>query len=147
MIELKYKIVKNAEFNLGLSKIGKFPFKTVQNSLTIKRILKALEKEAEIMQPVFKLIVDQFALKDEKGSLIPVPGTEDTFQVKENVEGYRKALKDFEETSFEIRSPKLKFSDLDGVGLSAVELLALEDLIEGMDEEIEMKAELEKVSA
>lgn len=131
-VTLTYQHVRNEAFVKALAKLARFEgFKDFRVAYSIAKFVRKWEQEAQMAQELYLKLVKQYAKLDEKGNVEPVENQPGTFQIpNESVEVWKQAAENFHTISFEIEVKKLPISKLEAVGLSAMELNALEPLLE-----------------
>jgi hypothetical protein len=129
---LNYANLRDPHFLQALRKLGDFSFPKVQTTLAVARLLKIVNSEQALCDKVFKNLLNKYAEKDESGKLLPInPKLHGTYKIpEENMEEWSVAYADFVATTFEFSFTKLALEDLSGAGLSASELLSVQELVD-----------------
>lgn len=121
MIELKWSDLRTPEFQMAMTKLmnaNNLPFKT---SYHVSRIGAKCQSEVKESDQHWLKLAKKYADINEKTG---------QFKVKEeHLEIWNKETGDFGETKFTIDKRKLSMSELEPVGLTPNEILALEPLI------------------
>lgn len=138
MFKLKFADVKNQDFVRAYMKIiTHTEYKDTKTAYNIAKIARKFDQESKLSQELYVKLIKKYAKLDDKGEIAPRKEGErvipNTYEIRdEAVEdgSWKKAAEDFDATEFEIACHKVKLSDLNNVGLSPVDLLALEDIID-----------------
>lgn len=130
MIKLCYKSMRDNAFAQAIIKLTQYPGFPTKTSLKIAKIKKAIDAEKDLVQDEFIRLVKLHADLDEKGNILPHNDQPGTYHITdEKNEAWNKALKDFEEASFDIQQNPLTIDELEGVRLSPADIIALECLL------------------
>ncbi len=141
--KITYGDLRDHNFNRGFQKLANHNgFKDAKVIVAVARIGKLFKKRSEDVQEAFLKLLKSYAILDDKGEFIPMKdekGVEQkgTFQMKpENIgEVWEKAQDEFNKSEIEIFANKLQLHDIVGVGLTPLELGALEGVIKGVTED------------
>lgn len=130
MIRLKYQVIINSEPMMDgfdrLMKHSGFPIKVAKN---IARIAANIDQNSNRIRKEFQTMLKEQGLMDLKG--VPIPDKDVTAEKKEK---WRKMQEDFGEKEFTIDREKILFADIEGVGLTPREILAIEPFVEGLED-------------
>lgn len=130
-MKITYEKVQNRMFGAALSKLATFGgFTNYRELANVKTILKGFEKIAEKAQEEWIYLLKQYAELEADGTIKVKPGTKGDYMVipgKE--EALKKASAEFQKIEGEITAHPMPFEVVANVGLSAVDLMALEGLI------------------
>lgn len=135
-VQMKISELKNPNFFRSLHKIASHPFKEFKTSYNITKIHRKLMLELKDVQEAEQKFVNEYAQKDDKGKLVlskgpdgkPVPNS---FELQEDkIQEYQDKMKAFEETEFKIECHKIRPDEIMEIGISALDLGALEPLID-----------------
>jgi len=120
MITVKAKDLKNNAFIGGLQKVANFPFKKAQTGMQLAVTLKAVQSTSQSLQDKFTNLVKEYGTIEEDHS----------YKIHdEKMEEWKKVSKEFEEMEIELPGQKINLSELDGAGLTAVDLMVLEPIV------------------
>lgn len=141
MFKVKYGDFRDPSFNRAFQKIANCgTFKDVRLMRNIVRIGKLLKKKEEECQETYIKLLKQYSVLDEKGEFVPTNGPDGkpqagTFQIKKELqgEGWMKALSEFNELECEIFADGIALHDLTNVGLTPIELGALEMMVKDLN--------------
>lgn len=146
MFKLKFSTTKNSEFIKSFAKVMQYTdYKGTKLAYDIAKIGRKFDEEAKLCHELYIKLLKNYAKLDEKGEFvlreeermnpkgekvtIKVPNTYVIIEEKHADGSWEKASTDFDNTEFEIPCAKIKLSDLEGVGLSPLDLLNLENVI------------------
>lgn len=137
-IEIKHKNLRDTNFNSGLAKLSRFTGFAPKQLYNVSRIVEKVRVADKESERGWVKLIEPFLQKDEAGKVIPemnegkpIPNS---FAISDDKkEAFTKAIDDFNEASVTIKRYKIPLDDLQGVGLNAQELLALEPLIHGLE--------------
>ena len=132
-MHLKYSIVKDKFLTNALVKLGNYSKFPPKFAMQVKRIMDIIyDYEAKIAAE-YQALIEKHAKKDEKGNYIP---REDYDGVKRagtfephDKEAWDKDYAEFENKTFNISTPPISLKDLEGVGLTPLELRAMESFV------------------
>jgi len=120
MITVKAKDLKNPNFIGGMQKMAHFPFKKAQVGMHVATTIDEVQKKSQSLQDKFVNLIKMYGDVDAAGQ----------YKIKEeNMETWQKAATEFDEQDVELPGYKVDLSDLDGAGLSPVELIACKPVI------------------
>jgi hypothetical protein len=134
-IKLTYKDLDYQIFNQAIVKISRHAFKNALVGYNAAKIWRKLKTELETAQDVYTKMLKQFANLDANGQFAPrkdetgadVPGT---FTIKEGKEKeWAEAIKNYQTVSFELPCHQIRIDQLEDVGLTPLEMVALEAVI------------------
>jgi hypothetical protein len=129
-LKLSYKILRDTHFIPAFSKLTSHPFKDQLLSWKLARVLKKVRDELDVVQNLYQKLIDQYALKDESGGLVPYENRPGTFLVRtDKTEEYLKALKELEEFTLEVDFEPIPLALVQDLGLTGQDYLALEPFI------------------
>jgi hypothetical protein len=124
MIEIKTKDVKNPTFIQAFSKLARHPFRRAQVAVAVSVTAEALQKTSQSVQDKFVNLVKMYGDVDETGN----------YKIKdENIETWKKAAEEFDEQPIQLPGYKINVSELDGAGLTPVDLLALKPMLMNLE--------------
>lgn len=136
MITLTFEQIRNQHFGGGLQKLcthGKFQVTTLDR---VSRIAKQVRKFEKACCDEHNVIAQKYARKNEDGSLWTPEGKppgsfeiSDADQIK-----FEKDILALKDMRTDIPGSQILVSKLDGVGLNANEMLALEPLLSRLEE-------------
>jgi hypothetical protein len=130
MLKLTYKDLRNPQFMGTFMKLASFNGVSTKTAINIGRIKRVIDSESEIAQEAYVKMIKVHAELDEKGEIKPIEGQPNTFQIPEaNQKAFGDAFKEFEKTEFEIPHHAISYREIDGVRLSAVEVMALDAIL------------------
>lgn len=123
---------RKAEFHTATAKLAAFGFRDQKLSYMLGRILDKIESESKLVQQQFQKLVKQFAVLNEATGEIAQVNGPGTFQIREEVvEDWKKAVEEFNALPIVFqKKPRLKLEQLEGVGLSPMELNAIAGLLD-----------------
>lgn len=131
MIELSWGQIRDPQLSVALSGLARqrVPYKTTLKILTISKAIEEEQKKAESMAEIIR---DKYMAKNPEAK-----DGEPVWKMKDPTleEELKKAEKDFVETKFKVKTPKIKSAELENTELTAVELFKLENMIEFDGEE------------
>lgn len=131
MITVHYKSLRSEEFDSALRKLYAYSAFPTSLSYNVGKLKKKLDSEIGKAQSSFIELLKKYADLDDKGNFIPSNGEPGTFHVpEEKKDAWMKARDTFEEMSVNILHPKMRLHELDGVKLTPVEIVAIENLVE-----------------
>ena len=137
--KLKYGDLNNSKFTEALTTLSKqqFEFKTAYNITKILRRVTQIQQQA---LPKYKILVDQFLEKDEKGNPVSINKTDASgaplFKIKDDKrDEYKAAIEDFMNTEFELDCHKIYSKHLENRAISPDVLYQLMDADLITDEE------------
>lgn len=131
MIELKYEVVRNQAFQQALAKLLHYPKFSLSTTKAIAKIVQRVREAGDEAQNRFAAVVKAHAFLDEKGEILPNEGVKGTFKIMpEKFEDFQKAVEAMEEEKFSVDAPHLFEDQLEGVEISANELLLLEPILD-----------------
>lgn len=141
VIKVKYGDFSDANFNRAFQKIANSnTFKDVRLMRNVVRIGTLLKKKESEVQETYIKLLKQFSILDEKGEFVGRPGPDgkplpNTFQVKEEhvADAWPKAKAEFDALEVDLFCDKLNLHDLVNVGLTPIELGALECMIKDLN--------------
>ncbi len=142
-ITIKYKQFRVGPFMPVFQKLttyDKFPAKLLYN---VTRLAKKLDSAAEAFNEKFVALVNEYAVKDDKGVIIPrknqkdqvIPNSFDVDPARE--EEWKKKIEVLDETSVTIDRAPLSVEEIMGAGLgmTAQELIILDTLLDTSEDE------------
>ncbi len=142
-MKVKYDSLTSQPFNQAISKIANHEgFKTTKLAYHVGRIVAVIETAAKKAQAEYLELLKPYAILDEKGK-IPMSA-----KIKPELEDdWKKVVEEFSAQTFKIDKHKLSLEELEGVGLTPNELVALEEILlqEGEVNEKENKSQNQKV--
>ena len=126
---MKLSVLMSPAFNEAFSKLmaADLPIKV---SFKLNKFVKAIQPELEMFQEQRKKVFEQFAVKDEEGNTVENDGM--ITLNPELKDQWMPKLLELEELTTD-SSFKVDVNDLEGVKLSASDLIVLEDLLEGLE--------------
>lgn len=137
MIKIEFEKLSPGPFMQVFSKLTRydgFPFKTTYH---LTRVAKKIDQQRKIVDDLRMKLVNEFAMKDEKGEFIPMvedgKPVPNTFQIApERQEEWKKKMEDFSKTEAEIDLNPLSPEELltHGFKMSTQEVMILEPLLQ-----------------
>lgn len=122
------------DFKAGISKLRNHGFKSVFTAHVVAKVCTLLEKEMDQAQELYLKTIKQYAKVAENGQFAWKEGQFGKLDI-EDVKGYEKAMSDYASIEVTLPCPKIKVADLDGVSLSAGELIAITGILMDVEEE------------
>jgi hypothetical protein len=149
MIKLKYKNIQDNLFNQAIAKLAGHTFRDFRFNYNVAKFVRKFQIHVNDAQEEFLSLVKQYAILDEHGDFVPENNIPGTYTIKpEKVEEWKLARADFDSTEFEIPCHKMRIDQLEGAPLSAMDILAIEDLLDETEEGVVAKvAETEEAAA
>lgn len=135
-VKLSYKEIKNQTFVQGLAKLANYGgFKDQRLAYNVAKLIRKWDSEAQMAQDLFMKLVKQYATLDEKGNIkTPEGANSGAFEVvDEKADAFAKARKEFESIEFDIPVHKIRIDQLEGTGLTPMEMMALEPILIEME--------------
>lgn len=131
-VQIQYDFMRRATFNSGLSKLMSFPRFSPRVALSIARVIERVEKEREVAQKLYDGVLKKHAVLDEKGEVKPKEGQPNSFEIAEHSsqEAFNKEIEEMGKETFSVEMSPILIDKLDGVGLSANEIAALEPILD-----------------
>lgn len=127
MIEIQYDHLLDGNFVRGLSKLSMWGEGTSKTKLLIGKIAKDYGKEAKKVMVDMNEKIDLHCDKNEDGSRIPAPDTTGTYVISdENLDAW---TKDMSGIAMKLDHRQLVLSELEGVPLLPIEMVALEPIL------------------
>ena len=137
MVTLKYENLLSNDYMRALKAVMDAPsvkFSEVKDAYKAIRIAKAVTKEYESLNKLNRELLEKYAARKEDGSMEELMVDEKpTGKVKikeEESEEYNKKFSELKEISFDIKINKFSENVIKELGLSAIQSMLLEDLIE-----------------
>lgn len=136
MLKLTYKQLRNSLFFQGCGKLfrhTKYPdMRLVQH---LGRLSDSLDKAFEESQKLFNKLLEEYAvLDDQKKPKFKVENGQEVPDIKPEVKDeYKQKYDEFLALDVEIPSKKLQLHELKDVGLSPVEFMAIEPLLNALE--------------
>lgn len=132
MIEFTHSKFHDNDFSRAFGKLASHTGFNPQLAYQIKRVRDKVEIAMRESQPVFKALVEKYAVLDEDGQVVMDEKTGD-FQIREGCEqDYMKEKTMFDSQVVKIDKDKLQAVQLNGAGLTPNEIGALEEFIDGL---------------
>ncbi len=135
---MKYLKFRNPNFASGMRKLGSCESLNQKNKYRVVRLIEWIEKEEKIAQGLWEKIIAEFAEKNEDGSIkTPEGAARNSFRIpEENRVAFEKKGMEWAEVELDYTvTLPIDRSEVNKVGLSAVEEMALEGFIEPLSEE------------
>lgn len=138
-IEIKHKMLRDRDFNSGLAKLSRWPNFNPRQLYNVARIVEKIRQADKNSGELWQKMIEPYIQKDVEGKIIPDKGEDgkdlpNTFAIPDEKKGeFQKKVEEFHELEFKIKRNKIPVGDLEGVGLNANELIALEPLIHGLE--------------
>lgn len=134
MITLKFKDFQNPHFLQAFEKVVKHTGFGPKAAYNISRIAAKLDQGLKHMQEEYIVLLKKYSHLDEKGNLSPING-EGTFVIlDEKKEDWTKAYHEFMDIEYTIERHLIDLDALEGVGLSAYDIMALGPVLNTNDE-------------
>jgi hypothetical protein len=130
MIKLRYLDVNSKELEYGLKKLNtytKFPAKIAYR---IGRAVQDIQRQMQKIAKGYDEIFNDHVKKEANG--LPVKNKQGEFEFND-MGKWKQAFSDYMQTEFEIKILPIPIDDLNDVGLSPDEILALEKFIDMAD--------------
>jgi len=132
MIELSYHTLRNNDFISGMQKLATSTTLNTKVAYNVGRIMSKLQSAEKSGQETFSKLIRKYAEMD--GDKIVEPEGPGSYKIAdEKVEEYRKELEEFLSIEIKIDRNKIGLNDLEGAGLSPVQVLALDPLLTIME--------------
>ncbi len=128
MIVLTYVSLNNPGFQKALGKLVNFVGFSPKAAYSVGRVMKTVAKETSEAQGLYQKI-----LRKHRGESLTDEMSPD------GNEAFQRDMDEFLGISFEVAVTPIPFSALDGAGLTAIEILALEPCLSGIPEIEEQK--------
>lgn len=134
MIEINYEIMRNPVFARGIHKLVSHTAYPPLVGYNISKLQRRLVSESKICDRLFKNLVEKYAKKDELGKISPHEGRPGSFTIpEENEAAWDRELKEFGAIKVEIDCHRTDIANLEGVGLSPLEMDVLEPVLSLLD--------------
>lgn len=133
MIRIGYDVIVSKGFQDGMKKLLAYPgFKNFSVAFNAGKISQEVDIHTMGLKKSIHALAKEFAILDEKGEIkTPEGAPEGAFQVpNEKIEEWEAKVAELQARELVVDRPKFKAEDLSDVGLTPVEILALEGLIE-----------------
>lgn len=135
-VKLTYKMIQDRNFVAGLGKLANFGgFKDQKLAYNVAKLIRKWEVEVLTAQELYIKLVKQFAVVDENGNLkTPEGGAPGSFEIPDGKdEAFKTARADFEKVELEIPVHKIRLEQLEGVGITPLEMNAMDALLVDME--------------
>lgn len=130
MIELKYEVVRNQAFQQALAKLLHYPRFSFGTAKAIAKVVQTVRGAGDAAQERFAVVVKAHAFLDEKGEILPNEGVAGTYKIMpDKYADFQKAIEAMESETFSVDVAPFEMQQLDGVELSASDLLLLAPLL------------------
>jgi len=143
MTKLKNSCLKDQPFTSALAKIEQHAGFPPKLALEIGKFMKALRDRIEDVQDEFNTLVKKYCHLTKDGEIDHKDKPGQYHIKKELIPKWEDAYDAFEALEFKINAPRFQLSDLERVGLTPVQMAALEPLI-GESLEIASAADVKK---
>lgn len=129
MIRIQHKLFRG-DFLPTFDKLCNTTGLNQRVAYNISKLAPKIKKAASGAQEEFIALVNHWAIKDEKGVLVPMKDQPGTYQISpENTEAWKKAVIEFENKEVTIDRAPLMVGDLAQATLTPNDYLALEPII------------------
>lgn len=133
MVEIKTESLKNPNFNSALAKLLHCTKFHPKLAMRVAKFMDHIKEQEIKTHHEYLALIRAHAKLDEKGELIPREDPNgnpkpNTFQAKDN-DKWEKAFEEFGQKKITIDIYPLEIKDLVGLGLSPLEIVAIEPLI------------------
>ena len=127
MIKFTFGFLNQHPVEASLTKLASCTTLDARTAYQVAKHLAKVTAELKTAREIFSKLVLQHAVVDEKGA--PVKAENGELQLKDKA-AYDAALAEFLKVEFEYDRRKLSLSELEKSGLSALEIAALDPIIE-----------------
>ena len=133
MIELKNSVFKNQHMRDALMKVANHPKFTPKVALRIAKMIDDIFEAEKMVLDKRMTLIKEHAVLDEKGGFVPKEGpdgkpTPGTFTAKDQAK-WDEAHKLFEQETFSVKGERITLKEIEGVGLTPLELKSIEPLV------------------
>ena len=129
-MQLSYKLLRDPNFMSAMRKLANHPNKNPTHGMRVAKLIKALDAEQVNLDKVWADLIKVYALKDEKGELVPRENIPNTFQIPDDKKPeWEKAVEELMESEFTAKADQLALDKLEDVGLTALELLVMDPIL------------------
>lgn len=123
--EVTHETLSKPQFRTGLNKILNAEIKDFKTAYHIGRIGDLLEQKHREAKRTFEKLAKSHGVYKEVLSNSPIP--------EDKKEAWEKADKDFLAHTVKVEKRKIRAKEISDVGLSPLEVVALEPIIDGID--------------
>jgi hypothetical protein len=128
-IHLKYADMNNRVLRNALSRLANHDGFRGQFAYTISKLIRKWDEEAKIATELLLKLMKTHAKLDEKGEIIPKDGTGFELNDLHTEKDWEDAVKKFDQTEFTIEVNALGIDELEKVGLTPNEMIAMEKFL------------------
>lgn len=125
-MKLKLRVINNPMFMQTLEALAgqRVPSETAYR---IKKWTDEIRKAVNILKPEIKLVIDKYAVKDDKGDYIPENGT---VKMREGCEmEFKKDFEEILEREIEVNRAPIMLKELHHTNLAPMEIEAIEPIL------------------
>jgi hypothetical protein len=134
MFIMKYEDLQDNMLSRALSKLANFPgYPSPKISYLVAKIIKRIEDERLVFNPIYDTILKEHAEVDEKGSLKNNGGGLCIWKSDADKKAFEDKITPIGSTEFEIPYPRLTIGDLGDIKLTPTDIISLEKLINPME--------------
>lgn len=141
MIEILFEHLVDGNFTRGLSKLSIYTEGQAKTKMAIGKIAKSYARLSKDVNVALNALIDEHCEKTEDGKRKPAPGTEGTYFIADENEAAWD--KDLLHVAMKIDARQIALSEVEGVPLAPLELLALEPIL-NMQEPAPVKKKTKK---
>jgi hypothetical protein len=129
MFTLKFSEIRDPDFMAAIRKLAGYgKYKDPKTAYSISRIVKIIDQQSKAMREAFLKLVKQYAVLTETGDI--KLNSDMAFEIPDDKTAeWQDVVEGFHEQKVEIHWKQLNVTELEGVELSPMELLALESVI------------------
>ena len=129
---MKIKLSDLLNAQKALNTLGEAKGLKASTAFTIARNIRAINPELEAYNTQYKAILDQYALKDDKGEVL----IEDERITLTNAQKYTEEVNDLLEVEVDIAISPVNIDDLEGADLTPIELMNIDFMIKTEEEDV-----------
>lgn len=139
-VQIDYATLRNPDFVTALTKLGGHSFKNSMTGYNVARLIRKHKIEAATNQDLFVKLIKRFADLDASGNFVPKKDKEGkeifgSFNVpEEKMKDLDGAYAEFAKIEVNVPFNKISPEQLEDVGLTPMELIAIDMLL--IDEEV-----------
>lgn len=123
-IAIKASELKNPQTIEALRKVANFPFKRAQVTMSVKMTIKDVQDKSKSLQDRFQNLVKKYTEIKEDG----------TYEIPEDKQAeWNKDFEAFNDQEVQLLGGKIFLNDLDGAGLTPVDMMHLEPFVLQLD--------------
>lgn len=129
MFKLKYSEIRDPRFVQAFSKLANFGgYKDAKSTYNIARMAKLIEQQQRAAIEDYQKVAKDFAVLDDAGKI--KLDDNQRFEVPDEKKSeFDEATREFFTREVEIQRHRIRLDEVEGVGLSPMELLALEPVM------------------